>query len=71
MVYDEEKKAYLKQYKLDNPKCHLKTTWKRRGLKDDFEMVWDRYVNSTHCEKHKNIKRSYLYKFITPKYLEG
>ena len=22
-------------------------------------------------EKHKNIKRSYMYKFITPKYLEG
>jgi len=27
--------------------------WKRMGLKDDFNMVWDRFINSTHCENPK------------------
>jgi hypothetical protein len=27
--------------------------WKYGGLKDDYNMVWDRYINSTNCENPK------------------
>ena len=63
MVHDKKKaynkqwsldnKAYLKQWALDNPKKIQISKWKYGGLKDDFDMVWDRFINSTHCENPK------------------
>ena len=51
MVHD--KKAYLKQWKLDNPKKNQIAKWKNWGLKDNYDMVWDRFINSTNCENPK------------------
>jgi len=48
-----DKKAYDKQYKLDNPKKIQISKWKYGGLKDDYDMVWSRFNNSTNCENPK------------------
>ena len=42
--------ARKKQWPLDNPKKQMICLWKNRGLEDDFEMVYKRYCDSTHCE---------------------
>ena len=39
-----------KQYYFDNLKICSIRKWKIKGLKDDFDMVWERYDNSTNCE---------------------
>jgi len=49
----ENMKAYKKQHRLDNPKIYKISRWKNQGLRDDFELVYDRYVNSTNCENCK------------------
>ena len=46
MVYNR-KQDYLK-----NKESNF-YNWKRFGLKDDYEMVWDRFINSTNCENPK------------------
>ena len=46
----EKIRKQRKQYRIDNSKKLIIKVWKQRGLKDDFDMVWERYVNSTHCE---------------------
>ena len=46
----ERHKARKKQCYLDNPKKQIICCWKLRGLQDDFEMVYKRYYDSTHCE---------------------
>ena len=48
-----DRKAYNKQWKLDNPKNLAINGWKRKGLKDDYDMVWNRFNNSTNCENPK------------------
>ena len=45
-----DKKAYNKQYRLDNLKKIQILKWKELGLNDDYDMVWDRFINSTNCE---------------------
>ena len=52
MVSDKRKQSHKKWLK-DNPKLVSIQSWKRFGLKDDYEMVWDRFINSTHCENPK------------------
>ena len=66
MVHD--KKAYNKQWYLDNkektielskqwalnnPKKKQISKWKYKGLKDDYDMVWNRFINSNNCENPK------------------
>ena len=48
-----DNKAKIKQYKLDNPKKSKIYDWKRHGLNDDYDMVYNRYINSTNCENPK------------------
>tara|TARA_R110000823_G_scaffold56323_2_gene136889 strand:- start:544 stop:993 length:450 start_codon:yes stop_codon:yes gene_type:complete len=48
-----DKKAYMKQWKLDNPKKNTISYWKYLGLKDDYDMVYNRFINSTNCENPK------------------
>ena len=49
----EKIKDVSKQYRLDNPKQIAIERWKVQGLKDDYDMVYDRYINSTNCENPK------------------
>ena len=56
MVHD--KKAYNKQWYLDNKEKVAIKRWEKKGLNDDYEMVWNRFINSTHCE---NLKCNVLY----------
>ena len=46
----ERDRAHQKQWYLDNPKKKKICSWKSQGLQDDFEMVYKRYCDSTHCE---------------------
>ena len=52
-MVSDDRKAYLKQWKLDNPKNLAINGWKRKGLKGDYDMVYDRFINSTNCENPK------------------
>jgi hypothetical protein len=49
----EKIKDVSKQYKLDNTKQIAMKRWKKKGLNDDYDMVWNRYINSTNCENPK------------------
>ena len=42
-----------KQWKLKNPKKNKILKWKDQGLKDNYDMVYDRYINSANCENPK------------------
>jgi len=44
------KKEQKKKWPLDNPKKQSLCDWKTQGLEDDFEAVYKRYCDSTHCE---------------------
>jgi len=52
-MISDDRKAYMKQWHLDNHKKHKISGWKSSGLKDDYDMVYDRYINSTNCENPK------------------
>jgi len=47
-----ENKDYYKQYFLDNPRSCKIADWKRKGLiTPDYNIIYDRYANSTNCEQ--------------------
>jgi hypothetical protein len=52
-MVSDKKKAYMKQWALDNTKKTQISKWRHRGLKDDNDMVYNRYINSTNCENPK------------------
>ena len=55
MVSDKRKQDSLtqKEWRKNNPKKIKILDWKYNGLRDDYDMVYDRYINSTHCENPK------------------
>ena len=48
-----KKNEASKQWNLDNPKKTKIYDWKKQGLNDDYDMVYDRYINSNNCENPK------------------
>ena len=52
-MVSDKKKQYHKNWLKNNPKKVAISRWKTQGLNDDYEMVWDRFNNSTNCENPK------------------
>ncbi len=48
----ENKKQYLKQYRQspNGKKSNTICKWKHRGLIGDYEKIYNRYINTTHCD---------------------
>ena len=53
LINKERDKLKHREWIKNNPKLVSIDSWKKQGLKDDYEMVWDRFINSTHCENPK------------------
>ena len=50
--YNDKNKDKLKQYRLNNPGMCRIEKWKLKGLiTTDYNIIYNRYVNSTNCEK--------------------
>ena len=48
----DKSKDKLKQYRLNNPRIWAISNWKTQGLiTPNYELVYNRYVNSTNCEQ--------------------
>jgi hypothetical protein len=47
-----DKKEYMKEYRKtpQYKKSHLIGNWKYKGLIGDYEAIYKRYVNTTHCD---------------------
>ena len=45
-------KAYMKEYDQSpqSKKSHTIKNWKSRGLMGEYESIYERYINTTHCE---------------------
>lgn len=51
----EKNKERWRKYKRNNPekykKAHKKATWRKAGLNmENFEEIYDRYINTSHCD---------------------
>ena len=57
MTYDKEKwKVYYENRKKilatpEGKKSQNISSWKRRGLIDDYDKVYEKYLNTDNCEK--------------------
>ena len=48
--YREKNKEQIKEYREKNKKSYYISIWKYRGLIDDYEFVYKKYIETTHCE---------------------
>lgn len=42
---------YYRNYYLNNKKRLLFKIWKQAGLIGDYELIWNIYINTSHCDK--------------------
>ena len=62
----EKGKEYMKEYRKtgNSKKSNTISRWKRNGLIGDYDVIYDKYINSTHCElckkPYKNTKDRHM-----------
>ena len=51
MKNKEKIAAQKKEYKKNNPKIFTINNWRCRGLIGDLDAIYERYINTTHCDE--------------------